>query len=149
MSKLYSPFEAAMNLSAIETDETYVCKYGGKLFFATIERKENERGVWVKLGKLVGEDADADELTGRLDTRREYWVPTDHLYGIEAGKAIAASQRSANVEPPKLMHNGTYPVWLPQSVVDRLAAIGRPGEDHAAVILRLAGDGEPREVSGA
>lgn len=136
-----------MNLSAIETGETYVCKYGCKLYFATIERKENERGVWVRLGELVSEDADAGEPTGRLDMLREYWVPTDHLYGIETGRAIAAAQRSANVEPPKLMPNGKYQVWLPQSVVDRLAAIGRPGEDHAAVILRLAGDGEPREIS--
>jgi hypothetical protein len=41
--------------------------------------------------------------------------------------------------------NGERLIWLEPNVLDRLRALGGPGESYSDVILRLAGSGEPRQ----
>ena len=52
--------------------------------------------------------------------------------------AIAATSPGSVGVEPRRAPDGDYFVWLDPAVVNRLAAMGGPGESYSDVILRLA-----------
>ena len=60
-----------------------------------------------------------------------------------SGKAYAAIAPTLPSRPPvekEIVLDGEYCVWLPQTAVERLLALRKPGETFSDVILRLGAD---------